>query len=142
RTSSKLTWTLHKYITFPFSPTFSGAQVVSDRAVALPNAKGLGIRQTVVRIRSRQSTRKPITSSSSEASYTKMRDNSSNATTADKLQDCTEYVVLQRFMVKGDGGEWKIWGLAEETTPKQVDCDPGFASGLSVRDRIAMLTGR
>jgi protein MBA1 len=108
----------------------------------LPEAKGLGLRQTVVRIRSRQSIQKPVTSRSSNVGGAKIQGNGSDGTSPEKQQDCTEYVVLQRFMLSGEDGDWKIWGLAEETTPDQVVKDPAFAPGLSIRDRISLLTGR
>lgn len=60
----------------------------------------------------------------------------------EKQQDCTEYLVLQRFMINGEDGDWKVWGLAEETTPEELDSDPMFAPGLSMKDRIEMLTMR
>ncbi|KMP00278.1 hypothetical protein CIRG_00420 [Coccidioides immitis RMSCC 2394] len=131
RTSPRLLWTLHSYKKFPFALTFSGAQVISDRAAALPEAKGFGIRQTVIRIQSKQSL---ITPSSGEEQNA--------AQQSEKQQDCTEYVVLQRFMLNGEDGDWKVWGLAEETTPEDLETDPMFAQGLTMKDRIEMLSMR
>ncbi|EEP75617.1 predicted protein [Uncinocarpus reesii 1704] len=125
RTTPRLLWTLHSYKKFPFAPTFSGAQVVSDRGAALPEAKGFGIRQAVIRIQSKQSLVTPGTGEEQNV---------------EKQQDCTEYIVLQRFMVNGEDGDWKVWGLAEETTPEDLETDPMFAQGLSMKDRIEMLT--
>ncbi|EER24424.1 hypothetical protein CPC735_057940 [Coccidioides posadasii C735 delta SOWgp] len=131
RTSPRLLWTLHSYKKFPFALTFSGAQVISDRAAALPEAKGFGIRQTVIRIQSKQSL---ITPSSGEEQNA--------AQQSEKQQDCAEYVVLQRFMLNGEDGDWKVWGLAEETTPEDLETDPMFAQGLTMKDRIEMLSMR
>ncbi|WEW57514.1 hypothetical protein PRK78_002981 [Emydomyces testavorans] len=131
-TTPRLLWTLHSYKKFPFASTFSGAQIVSDRAAALPDAKGFGIRQTVVRIQSKQSL---ITPSTGEGQ-------NDAAQQIEKQQECTEYVVLQRFMINWEDGDWKVWGLAEETTPEDLERDPMFAPGLSMKDRIELLTMR
>ncbi|KAI1910776.1 hypothetical protein LOZ53_001677 [Ophidiomyces ophidiicola] len=131
RNSPRLVWTLHSYKKFPFARTLSGAKVISDRAASLPDAKGFGVRQTIVRIQSKQSLITPT--SGDEQNLEEMKE---------KMKDCTEYVVLQRFMINGEDGDWKIWGLAEETTVEDMEQDPMFAAGLTMKDRIDMLTMR
>ncbi|KAL1959610.1 hypothetical protein VTO42DRAFT_1645 [Malbranchea cinnamomea] len=134
RSTPKLAWTLHKYIKFPYAPNFSGARVITDRATLLPvgDKENFGIRQTVVRIRSLQSLATPTqTSANNEASQAKAGEV--------KQQDCTEYVVIQRMVVNGEEGEWKVWGLTNETTLDVVETDPMFAPGLSLTERVEML---
>ena len=116
----------------------TGVRVISDRAACLPEKPGLGLRQVVVRIRSKQSLKKPppVASASSQPQEQK-QDNAE-----EKLQECTEYIVIQRFMVNHEDGEWKVWGLAKETTPEIVEKDPSFAPGLGIRDRLSAITGR
>ena len=124
--SPKLSWTLHKYITFPFAPNFLGARVVADRAALFPTGESLGVRQAVVRIRSKQSITKPTKGQKEDVGE-------------EKQQDCTEYVVIQQMLFKGELQDWKVWGLADETTLQEVERNPAFAPGLSMVDRIQMM---
>lgn len=121
------------------------AKVISDRGVKIPDKEGMGMRQAVVRIRSKQSLKKqPPPPSNTPNNTGKL----AQSTTQDqkqkqdeeqeKVQESTEYIVIQRLMFDHEEGDWKVWGLASETTPEVVETDPAFAPGLSVRDRMAM----
>ncbi|KAK2743396.1 hypothetical protein FQN57_004861 [Myotisia sp. PD_48] len=143
-------WTLHQYLKFPRSLTLNGAKVLSDRAAALPGASGLGIRQVVVRIQSRQSLVSPLpapdvtarSTTQAQATIEQKRSEDIEIQQREKQKDCTEYVVLQRFMFGGVEGDWKVWGLVEETTFQDLDTNPAFATGLSLKDRIQMMAQR
>lgn len=88
---------------------------------------GAGVRQVVVRIRSRQSIGKPTAESNS------------NQVAEAKQRDCLEYLVLQKMMWHGEEKDWKIWGLVDEMTADDLD-SPFFAGqGLSVSDRLTMM---
>lgn len=97
RADEQLRWTLHKYGRSP--------RIVSDRAARLP-FEGTGIRQAVVRIRSRQS-------------LTKLKNGQAVPGTGQE-KDMLEYVVLQRRFLKGQEDPWLIWGTMEETTMDKV----------------------
>ncbi|KAK2758068.1 hypothetical protein FQN54_004475 [Arachnomyces sp. PD_36] len=129
RSSKPLTWTLHKYYRSP--PLFSTAQIMSDRATSLPGVTGAGLRQVVVRIRSRQSTVKHV-AGETEAEV--------EAGAALKQKDCVENVVIQKQMFGGKQGEWKVWGVAEDTTADDLD-GPHF-KGLSMTDRLTAMKDR
>lgn len=49
-----------------------------------------------------------------------------------------ENVVIQRILWNGNDQDWKVWGMAEETTVEDLE-SPFFAGGLSVADRLTML---
>ncbi|KAK2753740.1 hypothetical protein FQN55_000103 [Onygenales sp. PD_40] len=152
RGSPPLTWTLHKYRRFPLALTFSGARVISDRAAALPGANGFGIRQAIVRIQSRQSlveapapapvSQQPqrvqnrVIGKQQQQQQQEVTKAEAEKKAIEKQKDCTEYVVLQRFMVNGEEGEWKVWGLAEETTAEVLETDKSFEPGLSLVERF------
>ncbi|KAK2865436.1 hypothetical protein FQN49_003570 [Arthroderma sp. PD_2] len=129
-------WKLHKYLRFPSSMTISGARVVSDRAAALPGAVGMGIRQVIIRIHSRQSL---ITPSAPVSELGEQQIQELEAQQNEKQKDCTEYLVLQRMMWSGKDGDWKVWGLAEETTIEDLQTNPMFAQGISLKDRLEMM---
>lgn len=134
--SPELIWKLHKYLKFPRSMTITGARVVSDRAAALPNVTGMGIRQVVVRIQSRQSL---ITPPAPIARLSEKQIQDIEKQQQEKQKDCTEYIVLQRFMIGGKDGEWKVWGLAEETTTEELRTNPMFMKGITMKDRLEMM---
>ncbi|EFE33843.1 uncharacterized protein ARB_07308 [Trichophyton benhamiae CBS 112371] len=134
--SPELIWKLHKYLKFPHSMTITGARVVSDRAAALPNATGMGIRQVVVRIQSRQSL---ITPPAPIARLSEKQIQDIEKQQQEKQKDCTEYIVLQRFMLGGKDGEWKVWGLADETTTEDLRTNPMFMKGITMKDRLEMM---
>lgn len=114
---------------------------MSDRAAGLPGAgAGFGIRQVVVRIRSQQSLTRPAKQTQEAVSKQKGGEQAMVANEV-KKQDCTEYVVIQRVMFNKEEGPWKVWGLAEETTPKDIQTDASFAPSLSMKDRISAMTG-
>ncbi|EFR02538.1 hypothetical protein MGYG_05534 [Nannizzia gypsea CBS 118893] len=137
--SPELVWKLHKYLRFPSSMTITGARVVSDRAAALPGAKGMGIRQAIIRIQSRQSL---VTPPAPIDRLGEKQIQEIERQQQEKQKDCTEYIVLQRLMIGGKDGEWKVWGLAEETTTEDLLTNPMFMQGLTMKDRIEMLTAR
>lgn len=99
----------------------------------------MGIRQTIVRIRSRQSITKPQPKTASGA-VAENGDVQGNLQESVTQQDCTEYVVIQRFMIRGEERDWKVWGLAEETTLEEMDSNPQWASGVSIKDKLSALT--
>ncbi|PGH26695.1 hypothetical protein AJ80_01641 [Polytolypa hystricis UAMH7299] len=146
RTAQKLTWTLHKYTKFPYTPTFSGARIVADRAAALPGGMGgsMGVRQTVVRIKSTQSTIKP-TGNNKTKGGDQQQQQQQQPSAEDQQQmeavkkDCVEYLVLQKLTFQGEEGPWKVWGLADETTIESMDEDPVFSDKLSVKEKYNMI---
>lgn len=87
-----LQWTLHKYIGFP--------RIVSTNIVPL-GMESSALYQVVVKIRSLQSlVRTPADGLASDVT---------------EAENMVEYVVLQRMMLKGNEGVWKIWGTIEES---------------------------
>ena len=101
---------------------------MADRAAIFPGGEGLGIRQAVVRIRSKQSITKPVANGKKQQEASE-----------EKQQDCTEYVVIQQLSFHGELQDWKVWGLADETTMQEVETNPAFAPGLSMAERIQMM---
>jgi protein MBA1 len=96
-TSERLEWTLHKHLGKP--------RVVSHRAAPLPEVEGLGIRQAIVRIRSRQSLQR---SSQKAAGFEPV------------VQDKEEYIVIQKRMFEKMEGPWMVWGTVEESDWRKV----------------------
>lgn len=92
RRGEKVQWTLHNYARSP--------RIVSDRAARLP-IEGAGLRQAVVRIRSRQS-------------LTRFRGGQVVAGSGGG-KDVKEYVVIQKRLWKGKEEGWMVWGTMEET---------------------------
>ncbi|EXJ61221.1 uncharacterized protein A1O5_12013 [Cladophialophora psammophila CBS 110553] len=105
----------------------ASTRVVSDRLAPLPFADTY-LRQCIVRINSVQ-----------------------NYLLADSDKDVmlkhTDYVVIQKMTVKGEEGPWKIWGLTEPSTMKEVD---GLLAGKGqeattlaerIRDKVAGIAG-
>ena len=86
-----LQWILHKYIGF--------SRIVSTNIIPL-EIENSAVYQVVVKIKSLQSLeRTPANALASDATEKKV----------------VEYVVLQKTMLKGKEGTWKIWGTVEET---------------------------
>ncbi|OAT10879.1 hypothetical protein BDBG_06658 [Blastomyces gilchristii SLH14081] len=136
--AKKLVWTLHKFIKFPFSTTLTGSRVIADRAAQV--AHGVGIRQVVVRIQSRQSLvrpQPPAAESPNEAKRTQPQAAAGEA----KSQTSTEYIVLQKMLVAGKEGDWKVWGFVNESTMEDMETNPAFAKGLSLKDRLELMSG-
>lgn len=92
-----LQWTLHKYIGF--------SRIVSTNIVSL-GIEESALYQVVVKIRSMQSLERTPTNGVA-----------SDTTEAKKM---VEYVVLQRMMLRGKEGRWKIWGTIEESKVEDV----------------------
>ena len=92
-------WTLHKQLGRP--------KVMSNRALALPLGEGAALRQAVVRIRSRQT-------------LEKLKPDGQAVQDTGEPRDVTEYVVVQRMMLKGKEEAWMVWGTMEESDWKEV----------------------
>ena len=100
----RLQWTLHNYIGSP--------RIVSTNIVTLETEKS-ALYQVVVKIRSQQSLERTRSN----------KDGLSSDTTKEKepiIENMTEYVILQRKMLRGDEGEWKISGTMEESKVEDV----------------------
>ncbi len=95
-------WTIHSYGRF--------LRTVSDRAARLP-IEGAGLRQAVVRIRSRQS-------------LTRFRDGQVMAGSGQE-REVKEYVVIQRRLWKGREEAWLVWGTMEESAVEKVEVGAG-----------------
>ena len=93
-----LQWTLHKYL-------MGSPRIVSTNIVPLEIEKS-AVYQVVVKIKSIQSLEK-----------TPANGLAGDATEKKKM---VEYVVLQKMMLKGQEGTWKIWGTIEETKVEDV----------------------
>ncbi|KIX92111.1 uncharacterized protein Z520_12195 [Fonsecaea multimorphosa CBS 102226] len=97
----------------------ASTRVVSDRLAPLPFADTY-LRQCIVRIRSVQ-----------------------NYFLADRDKDSIlkhiDYVVIQKMTIKGEEGPWKVWGLTEPSTMKEIDTlleGKGQESGTTLVERI------
>ncbi|KAL2009180.1 hypothetical protein VTN00DRAFT_7374 [Thermoascus crustaceus] len=140
----RITWTLEKYNRTP-ATYFTGIRVVSDRVTQIPERPDSGVRQVVVRITSRQSTStmslpakrgvQESAGSPSLRSETKST-SASQEPVAVKQQDCTEYIVFQKFRWMGEEEDWRIWGHTNPTTVEDLD-SPFFAAGLTLSERLA-----
>lgn len=92
-----LQWILHGCIGFP--------RIVSTNIVTLEIEKS-ALYQAVVKIKSMQSLRRtPMNGLVSDISREKKT---------------VEYVVLQKMMLRGEEGKWKIWGTIEESKVEDV----------------------
>ncbi|EEA19604.1 hypothetical protein TMatcc_009740 [Talaromyces marneffei ATCC 18224] len=129
-------WSIERYIRDP-STFFTGIRVLSDRATVIPDLPDSSIRQIVLRIKSQQS-------------FIKVAKEDKDAVakglfTDPKIQDCTEYVVIQKVKIAGHEKEWEIWGFTKPTTFEELN-SPFFEMGLSLKDRIQamqdMMSGR
>ncbi|QKX64031.1 uncharacterized protein TRUGW13939_11204 [Talaromyces rugulosus] len=127
----KVSWNLLKYNRTP-STWFTGVHVVQDRSTQIPEVPESGVRQVIVRIASKQSTH----------TYTEYIDQATRQRTLvpspEKVQDCTEYVVIQKLRIKGEEKPWQVWGYATPTTVDDLD-SPFFSSELTVRERLEMM---
>lgn len=74
--------------------------------------KGAALRQVVVRLRSRQSLARLVSSG-------KNKPEEIVKGTGDE-KEVSEYLVLQRRVMKNQEGPWMIWGTTEETDPATV----------------------
>ena len=89
------------------------AEVVSDRAVPVPDVgRDFLLRQVVVKINSTQLLEE--------------------AAGVAKVQDLTEYVVIQRTLLEGRWRPWQIWGTTRESTKEEVE--KFLLKGLSGRN--------
>ena len=95
----KLRWTLHKYRFWN--------KIVSHKAGTIPNMTDAGLRQAVVKVRSRQSLEK-LDSEGNPISGT------------GPAQEKVEYVVVQRKMWAAKEQEWMVWGTVAESDWKQA----------------------
>lgn len=116
-----VSWTLEQYNRTP-STFFTGVRVLSDRATAIPDFPDSGIRQIIVRISSQQRTQ------------TFGLGNDGHLTSP-RIQDCTEYMVIQKVRIQGMQKDWEIWGFTKPTTMEDLD-SPFFATGISLKERI------
>ena len=104
-----LQWTLHKYIGF--------SRIVSTNIVSL-EIESSALYQVVVKIKSLQSLVKvPANGSASDTRVEK------------KVE---EYLVLQKMMLRGKEGMWRVWGTIEESKVEDVLGDDARVAGLAV----------
>ena len=104
-----LQWTLHKYIGF--------SRIVSTNIVSL-EIESSALYQVVVKIKSLQSLVKvPANGSASDTRVEK------------KVE---EYLVLQKMMLRGKEGMWRVWGTIEESKVEEVLGDDARVAGLAV----------
>ena len=95
--NESLQWRLYKYIGRP--------RIVSTNIVSLEIEKS-ALYQVVVRIKSIQSLER-----------TPENDTASDTT---EQKTILVYVVLQSMMLRGEEGQWKIWGTIEESKVEDV----------------------
>lgn len=89
--------------------------MASNRATPLsfPGADDIGLHQMVLRIRSRQrlelhdGARRPKTENAPQYNP--------------QSGKVTEYLVLQRWVVRGEVKEWKVWGFADEWNVNTIE---------------------
>lgn len=94
-------WELVKYNKRP--------KVVSNRAASL-GIDGMGLRQHVIRICSRQR-------------LTRYKPNGTVAPGSGKEKDTTEYLVIQKRLDKSVEQDWMVWGTTEETTLEKLELE-------------------
>ncbi|KAL3466786.1 hypothetical protein BJX64DRAFT_216713 [Aspergillus heterothallicus] len=121
----KITWALEKYNHSP-STWFTGVRVMADRLTEIPELPNSSVRQVTVRITSRQSTGKIQKQKPGAKELVEQP--------AAKSQDCTEYIVIQKFKWMGEEDQWRIWGQTTATTIDDLS-SPFFAIGISLADR-------
>ena len=100
----RVNWTLHRYIGRP--------RIVSTRIARLPLDES-AIYQVVVRIKSMQSLGKILKGTGGKSD--EIIDETKGVP-----KKVTEYVVLQKRILRGKEDQWKIWGMTEETKPEDV----------------------
>lgn len=124
----KVTWTRESWIRRP-DTLFRGIRILSDRAAPFQEIPKTGARQIVFCITSRQRMTKSRT-----VGFGKTAKVVEEPT---KVQDCREYIALQRITWRGKQAEgWRIWGHASPTTLEVIDNDPHFGQTMSVKDRV------
>lgn len=101
----------------------------------IPDLPDSGIRQIVMRIDSQQGTQTLSTA----------RDPDGESPSPLKIQDCTEYIVIQKVKIAGFQKDWEVWGYTKPTTLEDLD-SPWFATNLSFKERVEamqdMMSGR
>ena len=97
--AENLRWTLHRYKPW--------ARVVSHKAAAFPGFENAGLRQAVVKLKSRQSLEKVDSTGNSIPG-------------TEQVQEKAEYIVVQRKLWEGREGDWMVWGTTEESDWKQA----------------------
>lgn len=103
---------------------------MSDRATKLPEMPKSGIRQIVLRVTSRQSMHKEITTRASK--FGQMQTEAKPA----KQQDSLEHIVIQELRLNDKSTGWRIWGIVQPTDLHTLHNDPYFAPGLSPMERL------
>lgn len=115
--NERMRWTLHRFI--------QGPKFVSQRIAMLPY-KGAALRQVVVRLQSSQSLARSVSNG-------KPRSETLVKGTGEEMQ-VSEYLVLQRRMVRDEEGPWLIWGTTNETDPETIHqlsiSDPSVAKAV------------
>lgn len=91
-------WTLHKFT--------RGPKFVSHRIAVLPY-KGAALRQVVVRLRSRQSLTRTVSNGLGRKEKPIREE--------EQEKDVSEYLVLQRRIMKDREEPWMVWGTTEES---------------------------
>ena len=97
-------WTLHRYI--------GRSRIVSTRIGKLPFDES-AIYQVVVKMKSMQSLEKIIREPGGKSDV--VSDEKKGVP-----KKVTEYVVLQKSLLRGKEFQWKIWGMTEEIKPEDV----------------------
>ena len=97
-------WTLHRYIGRP--------RIVSTRIGKLPFDES-AIYQVVIKMKSMQSLEKIIREPGGKSDV--VSDEKKGVP-----KKVTEYVVLQKSLLRGKEFQWKIWGMTEEIKPEDV----------------------
>lgn len=90
----------------------------------------VGVRQIIVRIHSTQT----VTSRGGRDASGAVLPEKKN--TRDGI---VEYVVIQQRVIDGKASDWKVWGMANETTREQIETDPAFMPGLSSAERLELM---
>jgi mitochondrial protein MBA1 len=83
------------------------ARVLSHRAASL-GIEGMGLRQAVVRIASRQK-------------LTRYKANGTVVPGSGQEKETVEYLVIQKKLEKAAEQEWMVWGTTEETTLEMLE---------------------
>ena len=100
----RLKWTLHRYIGRP--------RIVSTKIGKLPFDES-AIYQVVVKVKSMQSLEKMIREPGKKSDVVSDEEKG-------VPKRVTEYVVLQKSLLRGHEVPWKIWGMTEENKSENV----------------------
>jgi protein MBA1 len=103
--------------------------------VPLPGKRRVALRQAVVRIHSTQSITRPVKAAAGARTGTSAKPQQEQKTTTTTHQGIVEYLVMQQMTVDGDVGPWKVWGLAQESTPEMIKNDPHLMPGITLEER-------